>query len=44
MLMNTALIDYGERDYQIKFLEDMPNQKPGVLEQFYRDLASDEDD
>lgn len=46
MLVNAALIDYGNRSYEIKFMEDLPKEKPGVtpLEQFYQQLRDDGED
>jgi len=43
MLMNTALIDYGNRDYQVRMMEDLPKTELALspLAAFYRDLMDD---
>lgn len=43
MLLNTALIDYGDRSYQVKLLEDLPTTMldASPLSQFYADLMDD---
>lgn len=49
MLANAALDQYGDRDVNIKFLEDLAKEEqiekpePGSLEAYYNDLAEDED-
>jgi hypothetical protein len=45
ILVNVALLEYSDRDYQINYLEDLKNETPDSdsLESYYNDLIEDED-
>lgn len=48
MLAHAALLQYGERDMTIRYLEDLPKDKklddPSTIEEYYQRLSLEEDD